>query len=177
MTFSLALHAGATHYFELCWPVFQLNADPSLPTWLCISLSAGLLLWSILVLQARLAPVHRLPTLALKLAGSRSATYNLATALLSARSLHLAIELLSARGRAPRKYGLCCESSSRSSVLLMARVLQLHNGVLCNLDLFLKLGYVEEFPGWRHFIGNISRAELKMQLRLVFFVTEITRFS
>ena len=35
--------------------------------------------------------------------------------------------------------GPCCGSSSGSSVLLMARVLQLHNSVLCNLDLFLKL--------------------------------------
>ena len=92
----------------------------------------------------------------LKLASSRSATYNLAAA------------LLSARGRAPTKTGLCCESSSGSSVLLMARVLQLHNGVLCNLDLFLKLRHVEEFPGCRHVIGDVSRVELEMQIRLVF---------
>ena len=50
----------------------------------------------------------------------------------------------------------------------MARVLQLHNGVLCNLDLFLKLRYVEEFPGCRHFIGDVSRVELEVQIRLVF---------
>ena len=46
----------------------------------------------------------------LQLAGSRSATYNLATA------------LLPARGRASTKSGPCCESSSGSSVLLMSRV-------------------------------------------------------
>ena len=57
---------------------------------------------------------------------SRSYSLKLATALLSARgrhSLHLATELLSARGRAPTKSELCCESSSGSSVLLMACVL------------------------------------------------------
>ena len=156
---------------------------PSLLTWLCTSLSAGFasVWWSFLallpnpVLQALLAPFLRLPILAewsfprslttfsLKLAGSRSATCNLATLLPSARgrhSLHLATELLSARGRAPTKSGLCCESSPGSSVLLMARVLQLHNGVLCNLDLFLKLRFVEEIPGCRHFIGDVSRVQL-----------------
>ena len=110
-------------------------------------------------------------SLSLKLAGSGSATYNLATALLSARgrhSLHLATELLSARGRPPTKSGLCCESSSGSSVPLTARVLQLHDGVLCNLDLFLKLRFVEEFPGCRYFIGDVSRVELEMLIRLVF---------
>ena len=50
----------------------------------------------------------------------------------------------------------------------MARELQLHNGVLCNLDLFLKLRYVEEFPGCRHFIGDEKRVELEMQIRHVF---------
>ena len=45
----------------------------------------------------------------------------------------------------------------------MARLLQLHNG-----DLFLKLRYVEEFPGCQHFIGDVSRVELEMQIRLVF---------
>ena len=51
-----------------------------------------------------------LTTFSLNLAGSRSATLNLATA------------LLSARGRASVCSGPCCESSSGSSVLLMARV-------------------------------------------------------
>ena len=50
----------------------------------------------------------------------------------------------------------------------MAPVLQLHNGVLCSLDLFLKLRHDKEFPGCRHFIGDVSRVELEMQIRLVF---------
>ena len=50
----------------------------------------------------------------------------------------------------------------------MARVLQLDNGVLCNLDLLLKLRYVEKFPGCRHLIGDVSRVELETQIRLVF---------
>ena len=127
---------------------------PSLLTWFCTSLSAGLPRWSLsLSYHSRASgmsgtnssaayPWRFSRSLSLKLAGSRTATYNLATALLSSQgrhSLHLATELLSARGRAPTKSGLCCESSSGSSVLLMARVVQLHSGILCNLDLCLKL--------------------------------------
>ena len=119
---------------------------PSLLTRLGTSLSAGLPRWSFLALFHFL--FH------LNLVCSTSATSYLATA------------LLSARGRAPTKSELCCESSSGSSVFLMARVLQLHNGVLCNLDLFLKLRYVEVFPGCR--IGDVSCGELEMQIRLVF---------
>ena len=117
MTFSLALHAGATHpRFDLCRSVFLLDADirllfllfvavqsfcwmrPSLMTWLCTLLSAACLGGAFLLSyhsrasKARLAPFPRLPILrafralsSLKLAGSRSATLNLATALLSAR--------------------------------------------------------------------------------------------
>ena len=96
---------------------------PSLLTWLCTSLSAGLPRWSFLALLPLSCFRHvwhrflgclslELFTLSfsLKLAGSRSATYNLATA------------LLSARGRASVCSGPCCESSSGSSVLLLARV-------------------------------------------------------
>ena len=141
---------------------------PSLLTWLCASLSAGLPRWSLLLSchsrasgtsgtdSSTAYPWSISRSHSLKLAGSRSATYNLAAA------------RLSARGRAPTKTGLCCESSSGSSVLLMARVLQLHNGVLCNLDLFLKLRHVEEFPGCRHVIWDVSRVELETQIRLVF---------
>ena len=164
---------------------------PSLLTWLCTSLSAGLPRWSLLLsYHSRASSTSGTDSsaaytwsfsrsLSLKLAGSRSASCNLANALLSARgrhSLHLATELLSARSRASTKSGLCCESSSGSSVLLMARGLQLHNDVLCNLDLFLFLRFVEEFPGCRHFIGDVSRVELEMQIRLVLF-TENTRSS
>ena len=149
---------------------------PSLLTWLCTSLSAGLPRWSLLLSYHSRAsgtsgtdssasyPWSFSRSLSLKLAGSRSATYNLAT------------ELLSARGRAPTKSRLCCESSSGSYVLVMARVLQLHNGVLCNLDLFLKLRYVEEFPGCRHFIGDVPRVRTR-DADSACFLTEITRSS
>ena len=107
----------------------------SLLTWLCTSLSAGLPRWSFIALLPLSCFRHvwhrflgcqslELFTLSFslsqKLAGTRSATYNLATALLSARgqhSLHLATELLSAPGRASVCSGPCCESSSGSSVL------------------------------------------------------------
>ena len=39
---------------------------------------------------------------------------------------------------------------------------------LRDLDLFLKLHHVEEFPGCPHFIGDVSRVELEKQIRLVF---------
>ena len=124
----------------------------SLLTWLCTSLSAGLPRWSFIALLplscfrhvwhrflgCQSLELFTLSFLSLKLAGSRSATYNLATALLSARgqhSLHLATELLSAPGRASVCSGPCCESSSGSSA---------SHGVwsrcsFCNFDLFLKL--------------------------------------
>ena len=55
--------------------------------------------------------------------GSRSATSYLATALLSARGQHhLATELQPARGRASACSGPCCESSSGSSVPILALV-------------------------------------------------------
>ena len=130
-------------YLLLC-TVFLLNADPSLLTGLCNSLSAGFASvesFALLAFSCFKHVWHRflgilsldLSTLSLKLAGSRSATYNLAT------------ELLSARGRASTKSGPCCESSSGSSVLLKAHVLQLHN-------------YIDKkFPGCPHFIwDNLS---------------------
>ena len=78
-------------------------------------------------------------SLSLKLACSRSATYNLPT------------ELLSARGRASIECGPCCESSSGLPVLLMAR-------------LFLKLRHFEKFPKCPHFTWDNSRVELEMQI-------------
>ena len=140
---------------------------PSLLTWLCTSLSAGLPRWS------RLLSYH---SRASGTSGTgSSAVYPLELFTLSfsqARRLEIC----------NLKTGDCASVCSRSgtnkiwtlgvtiwsSVLLMARVLQLHNGVLCNLDLFRKLRYVEEFPGCRHLIGDVSRVELEMQIRLVF---------
>ena len=99
-----------------------LDADPSLLTWLRTSLSAGLPRWSFLALLPLSCFKHVwhrflgcLSLLcgafhALFLSGSRSATCNLATA------------LLSARGRASVCSGPCCESSSGPSVLSFALV-------------------------------------------------------
>ena len=39
---------------------------------------------------------------------------------------------------------------------------------LRNLDLFLKLRHVEEFPGCPHFIWDISCAELERQILRLF---------
>ena len=130
------------------------------------------------MLQARLAPIHRLPTLgafhALFLSSSpardlQHTTWRLRFCLLEV-GIHytwrLSCCLLEVRHQ--QNLDFCCESSSGSSVLFMARVLQLHNGVLRNLDLFLKLRHVEEFPGCRHFIGDVSCEELEVQIRLVF---------
>ena len=139
---------------------------PSWLTWLCTSLSAGLPRWSFLVL---------LP-LSLKLAGSRSATLNLAAALLSARGLHPCT-------------GNCAAVCSRSGIGMFWTLLRVLIWVICashgtwgrdsfllNLDLLLKLRHVEEFSGCPHFIWDISYVELERQI-LRLFSTAITRSS
>ena len=130
--------------FSLRCIVFLLNADPSLLTWLCTSLSPGLPRWSFLallstlVLQARLAPIPRLPILAvwscsrslslfLKLVCCRLEICNIlpgdcAAVCSKSASLHPATELRSARGRASVCSGPCCESSSGPSVRTFALV-------------------------------------------------------
>ena len=150
---------------------------PSLLTWLCTSLSAAFVSvwWSFLallpnlVLQALLAPFLRLPILAvwsfsrslttfsLKLAGSRSATLNLATALLSAQGRHHCTWRLR-----------CCllsvgHQKSGPSLRVIVWVICASHGTcgvaavfLHDLDLFLKLRHVEEFLGCPHFIWDIS---------------------
>ena len=128
-------------------------------TWLCTSLSAGFALvwWSFLALflscfkhlwhwflgcLSLLCGAFHALFLSLKLVCSRCATLNLATVLLSARGRHHCTWRLSC---CLLEVGLQCVldlvASHRpgSRVLLKARVLQLHNGVLCNLHLFLKL--------------------------------------
>ena len=115
--FCLAMHAvgGHFHASELCELVILRNA----------AVFADLALY---LAVGGLASVECSLSLCLFLSSSparESATYNQATALLSARgrhSLYLATELLSARGRESTKSGLCCESSSGSSMLLMARM-------------------------------------------------------
>ena len=109
---------------------------PSLLAWLCTSLSAGLPLWSFscslttLVLQARLAAylccveLFNL-SLSSSFLGSRWCNFlpgDCAAVCSRSASLHPATELRSARGRASVCSGPCCESSSGSSALLMARV-------------------------------------------------------
>ena len=103
------------------------------------------------------------------LVGSRSATSYLVTARLSAQgrhSLHLATELLSARFRAPTKSGLLW--SQNQGHLCLPLHLWSHCSFLRDLDLFVKLRHVEEFPGCPHSIWDISCAELEMQIRLLF---------
>ena len=170
----LALHAGGhSHAFELCELVFLLKEVSSLLVAVhnlsaeCRSVFADLALYlavgglasmelscslTTLVLQARLAPIPRLPILAVRsfpdlilslssssVVGSRSATSYLATARLSARSLHLCVRRLSC--------GLL-EVGLRYILDLAASH---HLGLLCNLDLFLKLRHVEEFPRCPYF--------------------------
>ena len=57
--------------------------------------------------------------------------------------------------------------------LLLCTVFLLNAAVFVDLalylavDLFLKLRHVEVFPGCRNFIGDVSRVELEMQIRLI----------
>ena len=103
---------------------------PSLLTWLCTSMSAGLPRWNFLVLFHFL--FH------LKLVCSRSATSCLATA------------LLSARGRASACSGPCCEYSSGSSVPSLALVeSRLFSAQPCDQLLKLYIALTRSFQGVR----------------------------
>ena len=97
MTFSLALHAGATHGQSLCSVRIRL-LFPLLVAELSLSAERGVFVYLALYLAVcGLASVEfscSLSTL-VKLAGSRSATYSVATALLSARGRHRCIWRLS----------------------------------------------------------------------------------
>ena len=126
------------HFSFLLCTVFLLDEAstrcgyPSLLTWLCTSLSAGLPRWSFLALfhshasstsgTDSSAPVcgafHALFLflLSTSVVGSRSATSYLAT------KLRLSTALLSARGRVSACSGPCCESSSGSSAPTLALV-------------------------------------------------------
>ena len=131
MIFSLlALHAGVPHAPEFCvavrtvrrirFPlylllctVFLLNADVPRCRW-ALPQSGEAFLLSFL-------------SLSLKLVCCRLEICNIlpgdcASVCSRSASLHLATELLSARGRASVCSGPCCASSSGSCVLLMARV-------------------------------------------------------
>ena len=173
-------------YFPLRCTVFLLNADPYLLTWLYTSLSAGLPRWSFLallplVLQARLAPIPRLPILAvwscsrplslsLKLVCCRLEICNIvpgecAAVCSRSASLHPATELRSARGRATACSGPCCEH--RLGHLCLPLHLRSHCSFLRDLDLFLKLFDItstRNFPWCPHFTWDISLVELEMQI-------------
>ena len=82
-----------------------------------------------------------LTTFSLKLAGSRSATFYLATA------------LLSARGRASKNRDRTV--GHRLGHLCFSWHVWSRCSFLRDLDLFLKLRHVEEFPGCPHFIWDI----------------------
>ena len=166
-------------YLLLC-TVFLLNAAvfADLALYLAVGPCASVALscfLTTLVLQARLAPIPRLPILAVlscsrslslsssSVVGSRSATSYLATA------LRLSTALLSARSGASVCSGPCCESSSGPSVLLMARMES--RQFLHDLDLFLKLfGHHidKKFAGCPHFTCDVSLVELEMQIPRLF---------
>ena len=133
---------------------------PSLLTWVCTSLSAGLPRWSFLALLPLLCfkrvwhrflgclsllcgAFSRSPSLSLKLVCCRLEIFNILPgdcAAVSSRSasLHPATELRSSRGQASVCTGPCCESSSGA---ICAYFLHLwsHCSFLRDLDLSLKL--------------------------------------
>ena len=148
---SLALHAGATLFllcntYHLVYEVSSLRvAVRSLSTecgsvlvdealYLAVSeVCLGLVELSCshttLMHQARLAPIPRLPILAVW-SFSRSLSLSLKLEI-----CNIVLGDCATRGRASACSGLCCESSFGSSVLVFALVEKL----LRNLDLFLKL--------------------------------------
>ena len=107
------------------------ECSPSLLTWLCTSLSAGVW-WSFLALFHSLSGSS--------VVCSRSATSYLATARLSARGLHHCIRRLSCALLEVRlRYVLDFAASHRLGHLYLTCHLWSQCSFLCNLDLFLKL--------------------------------------
>ena len=157
---------GHSHASELCELVFLLNevssslvavhsllnADPSLLTWLCTSLLAGVasVWWSfpaLVLSQARL------------LSARDSATSYLATARLTARSLHHCIRRLSCGLR----YVLDLAASHRLDHLCLPLHLWSRCSFLRHLDLSLKLFDItstRSFQGVRISRGTLSLIEL-----------------
>ena len=134
--------------FPLRCTVFLQNADPSLLTWLCTSLSASF---------ASVELSCSLTTLVLQAVCSKSA------------SLHPADELRSARGRASVCCGPCCESSSGPSVLTVALVESLQfSAQPFSPPETLRHHIDKKFPGCPHFTWDTSLAELEMQISQLF---------
>ena len=153
LLFSLAMH-------RLTWALYLAVGGPA-----SVELSGSL---TNLALQTRLAPIPRLPILAV---WSCSRSLSLLLKLVCCRleicnisaSLHPATELRSARGWASVRSGPCCESSSGPSVLIFAPVLTPQR-FLCYLELFLELRHVEESPGCLHSTWDTFFFEHEMQI-------------
>ena len=170
---------------------------PSLLTWLCTSLSAGLPRWSFLALLPLSCFEHVwhrfLGCLSLlcgashalffflsssSAVGSRSATSYLATALLSARSLHHCIRRLSC---GLLEVGLRCvldlAASHHLGHLCLFLHLWSHCSFLRNLDQLpetLRHHVDKKFPVCPHFIWDISLVETR-DANFTAFLTVITR--
>ena len=144
--------------FRLLFPFCLLPSSVFLQTWLCTSLSAGFasVWWSFPcpLTQSRASSTSatpRLPifvwsfsrsltTFSLKLAGSWSATLNLATALLSARGLHHCTwRLRCCLLEVGHRYVLDLAASHHWGRLCSPLHLCRHCSFLRDLDLFLKL--------------------------------------
>ena len=117
------MHSLSAECCRRGWPGFVPRCRRALPR-----SAKALLLSFTLVLQARVAPFLRLPLLgafSCSLSPSQARSLEIcniepgdcAAVCSRSASLHLATELLSARGRASACSGPCCESSSGSSAL------------------------------------------------------------
>ena len=125
----VAVHSLPAECGHLCWPSF-------VPRCLRVCLGGVFCSLTILVLHARLAPIHRLPTL--------GAFHALFLSSSPARDLHnttwrLRFCLLEIRHQHKQDFAA---SHHLGHLCFSWHVLQ---------DLFLKLRHVEEFPGCRHF--------------------------
>ena len=131
----------------------------------CIVFLLNAAVFADLALYLAVSFSRSLTTFSLKLAGSRSATLNLATALLSARS------------RASVCSGPCCESSSGHPCLPLH--LCRHCSFLRDLDLFLKLFVITSTRSFQCVLivtwtWDISLVELERRISMA-FLTVITR--
>ena len=89
-------------------------------------------------------------------------------------SLHLATALLSALGRASKNRDLT--ASHRLGHLCFSWHVWSRCSFVRDLDIFLKLRHVEEFPGCPHFTWDIFSCRTR-DANFGFFLTEITRSS
>ena len=152
---------------------------PSLLTWLGTSLSAGFAsVW-----RSSLALLPNLVLQALLALSSAACPCCVELLTLSYRILSQArrLETCKIDGDCAAVPGDCAAVCSRSGIKKNRDLAASHRlGHLCftwhvwsrcnflrDLHLFLKVRYVVELPGCEHFIGDVSRVELEMQIRLV----------